>query len=109
MLNDIVIAIIAGLIGTSIMTSMMLLGKQIGLPAIDVHSLLGYVTREDRRTSIGYIGHWVLGGLFAIPYVLLFHAISANILVLGAVFGIVHWLLVGGLFAFAPVIHAGMR
>lgn len=103
------IGIVAGLAGTTVMTAMMLAGKQLGLPAIDVHSLLGYVTRADRRTSVGYIGHWALGALFAIGYIMVFRAIAGNLLVAGALLGIVHWLLVGGMFAFAPSFHAGMR
>jgi uncharacterized membrane protein YagU involved in acid resistance len=53
--------------------------------------------------------HWVLGACFAILYVILFKIIPGSPLLLGAAFGTVHWLLVGGMFAFAPMIHAGMR
>jgi hypothetical protein len=91
------------------MTGMMLGGKLVGLPAIDVHGILGYVTRPDHRTALGYVMHWVLGAGFAIPYVILFKIISSNPVLLGAAFGAVHWLLVGGMFAFAPMVHAGMR
>ena len=109
MFIDLIVAVLAGFVGTTFMTAMMLAGKQLGLPAIDVHSLLGYVTRADRRTSIGYIGHWLLGALFAIGYVVIFRTTTGNLLLRGIIIGIVHWLLVGGLFAFAPTFHAGMR
>jgi hypothetical protein len=35
--------------------------------------------------------------------------IPGNILILGAVLGIIHWLAVGWMFAFAPFVHADMR
>jgi uncharacterized membrane protein YagU involved in acid resistance len=106
---DVMIAVIAGLTGTTIMTGMMLVIQRLGLPAIDVHGLLGYITREDRRSSLGYISHWVLGVIFAIPYIWLFRVSLGNVVLLGAVLGIAHWMLVGGMFAFAPMIHAGMK
>jgi hypothetical protein len=106
---DLFAAIIAGLIGTSVMTGMMLVGKQLRLPAIDVRGLLGYITHPDRPNSFGYIVHWALGAAFAIVYARLFRVISGDIRVLGAVFGIVHWLMVGWIFAFVPKIHAGMK
>jgi uncharacterized membrane protein YagU involved in acid resistance len=109
MFQDMLVAALAGLAGTTVMTVMMLGGKQIGLPAIDVHGLLGYIMQPDRRGTVGYVLHWVLGAIFAIPYIILFRAIPDNVLLLGALLGAIHWLLVGGGFAFAPLMHAGMK
>ena len=109
MFSEVLIAILGGLVGTTLMTGMMLGGKLVGLPAIDVHGILGYVSQPDRRTALGYVMHWVLGAGFAIPYVLLFNMIPGNPILLGAAFGAVHWVLVGGMFAFAPMFHAGIK
>jgi hypothetical protein len=109
MLQDIFVAIIAGLVATTVMTGMMLINQRIGLPAVDVHGILGYVTQADRKTGFGYIMHWVLGAFFAIFYIWLFRVISGNLVLWGALMGIVHWLLVGGFFAFAPHVHAGIK
>lgn len=107
--RDILLAATAGLLGTTVMTAMMLAGKQVGLPAIDVHGLLGYIRRSDRRTRVGDVMHWLLGAVFAIPYFVVFRLFPYNPLLLGAAAGIVHWLVVGGMFAFAPRVHAGMQ
>jgi hypothetical protein len=109
MFSEVLIALVAGLAGTTLMTGMMLGGKGVGLPAIDVHGILGYITQPDRRTALGYVMHWVLGAGFAIAYVIVFKIIPGSPVLLGAASGAVHWLLVGGMFAFAPMVHAGMR
>ncbi len=106
---NVIAAVIAGLAGTTIMTGMMLMVGKTGMPAIDVHGLLGYVTQVDRPNSVGYIFHWVFGAVSAIVYALLFQVVPGNILILGAVFGFVHWLIIGGVFAFVPKVHAGMK
>lgn len=109
LLQDVLIAIFGGLTGTTVMTGMMLVGQRLGLPAIDVHGILGHITHPDRRTAVGYVAHWVLGALFAMLYVIIFRAILGNVILWGALLGIIHWLLVGGFFAFAPLVHAGMK
>jgi len=53
--------------------------------------------------------HWLMGAIFALGYVLVFRMIAGNLIVLGAVLGVIHWLLVGWMFSLAPYIHAGMR
>jgi hypothetical protein len=109
MMFDFVIASIAGVIGTAVMTGMMLFGKQLHLPAIDAHGILGYMQRSDRATALGYILHWVNGIVFAIGYAIVFRLIGANVIVLGIILGTIHWLVVGWMFAFAPLAHAGMK
>lgn len=109
MLNDFLIAMLGGLIGTSLMTSMMLFGKQLQLPAIDAHGILGFMLDADKAQPIGYIMHWLLGAVFAIGYAFVFIYLPANLLVLGAFLGIIHWLVVGWMFAFAPLMHKGMQ
>ncbi len=109
LLQDVLIAIIGGLTGTTLMTGIMLMGHQFGLPAIDVHGILGYITQAERRTALGYVAHWLLGVTFALPYVWLFRIFPENTILWGMALGVIHWMIVGGFFAFAPVIHAGMK
>ena len=109
MSNDLIIALIGGVIGTGFMTGMMLFGKQIKLPAVDAHGILGYMQYADRATPLGYIMHWLMGVIFAFGYVIGFRSISGNIIILGVIFGVIHWLVVGWMFAFAPYAHAGMK
>ncbi len=106
---NVLAAALGGLIGTAVMTSMMLLGKQLNLPAVDAHGILGYLRSADRASSLGYIIHFGLGVVFALGYIVFFARIPANVLLLGALLGAAHWLAVGWMFAFAPLGHAGMR
>jgi hypothetical protein len=106
---NVVAAGIAGLIGTAVMTGMMLGARRLDLPAVDAHGILGYLKYADRASSLGYIAHFGLGVLLALGYGLIFARLPGNILALGAGLGALHWLLVGWMFAFAPLAHAGMK
>lgn len=106
---NIIAAVSGGIAGTAVMTSMMLGGRQLNLPAVDAHGILGYMQKSDKASSLGYIIHFALGALFAIGYAIAFDFVPINIIWLGAILGIVHWLLVGWMFAFAPMAHAGMK
>lgn len=106
---DIWAAVIAGLAGTAIMTGMMLFGRQLNLPAVDAHGILGHVNHPQQASPLGYIAHFLLGALFAIGYAFVFEVTSFNIYLLGAVLGTIHWLAVGWMFGLAPIMHAGMK
>lgn len=109
MFQDYLIAAIGGIIGTAIMTSMMLFGRQLKLPAIDAHGILGYMLSTEKASPVGYIMHFVLGVIFAFVYAFVFQTIPSNLIMMGAFLGIIHWILVGWAFAFAPIAHAGMK
>lgn len=108
-MNDVLIAIIGGIIGTGIMTGMMLIGRMMKLPAVDAHAILGFMLDANRPSPVGYIMHFVLGIVFAYGYILGFRAVTGDIWLLSILFGIAHWLVVGWMFAFAPITHAGMK
>jgi hypothetical protein len=107
--NDLIIAALGGLAGTTVMTGMMLLGKRMGLPAVDAHGILGFVLSAERAHPIGYIAHWLMGAAFGVGYALVFRAVPGNPYALGTSLGVVHWLIVGWMFGFAPLVHAGMK
>ncbi len=109
MLQDMIIAMLGGLAGTTAMTGLMLAGKHMNLPAVDAHGILGYVLDADHAGGLGYLMHWLMGAVFAVGYALVFRVIPVNVIFLGIVLGIVHWLIVGWMFAFAPLVHAGMK
>lgn len=106
---DLIAAGIAGVIGTAVMTGMMLGARRLDLPAVDAHGILGYLQHADRASSLGYIAHFALGAALAIGYALAFAVLPGPILALGAGLGVIHWLVVGWMFAFAPLAHAGMK
>ncbi len=109
MSHDFIIAIIGGFLGTTVMTSMMLFGRQLNLPAVDAHGILGFVLNAEKANPLGYIMHWLMGIVFALGYVVVYQIFPSNIIVLSIIFGVIHWLIVGWMFAFAPLIHAGMK
>jgi hypothetical protein len=109
MTNDLIIAVVGGIIGTAIMTGMMLIGRMMKLPAVDAHGILGYMLYSDRPSPVGYVIHWVMGIILAFGYVIGFRIIAGDIIILGVIFGIIHWIAVGWMFAFAPIVHAGMK
>lgn len=100
---------IAGIIGTAVMTGMMLGARRLNLPAVDAHGILGYLRHADRASSLGYLAHFALGAVMAIGYGLAFAILPGPPLALGAALGALHWLVVGWMFAFAPLAHAGMK
>ena len=105
-----VAAVIAGFLGTAVMTSMMLYGKHLNLPAVDAHGILGFMLNEEKAGPIGYIMHFALGAGLAIGYAVVFTFLpTMNLVILGGALGIIHWLAVGWMFAFAPMVHAGMQ
>lgn len=102
-------AVIAGLAGTAVMTGMMLGARALKLPAVDAHGILGYVRDAEHAGPVGYLAHALNGVVFAIGYAFVFTLLDVNIYLMGAFLGVIHWLIVGWLFAFAPRVHAGMR
>ena len=106
---DFMIAALGGVIGTALMTGLMLFGKQLHLPAIDAHGILGYMLKSDRATALGYVMHWVNGIIFAIGYAIVLRMVAGNLIMLGVILGTMHWLGVGWMFAYAPLVHAGMK
>lgn len=109
MTHDFIIAGLGGIIGTAFMTGMMLMGKQMNIPAVDAHGILGYMQNSERATASGYILHWINGIIFAIGYAIVFRIMPGNALILGILLGTIHWIVVGWMFAFAPLAHAGMK
>jgi uncharacterized membrane protein YagU involved in acid resistance len=109
MSQDLLIASLGGVIGTTFMTGLMLIGKKLGLPAVDAHGILGFVQKSDQANSLGYFMHWIMGIVFALGYALVFRFVPGSPILLGVILGIIHWLVVGWMFAFAPLVHAGMK
>lgn len=108
-MDDILIAVVAGLAGTLVMTAMMLFGKQLKLPAVDAHGILGYMQYSDRPTMLGYVVHGINGVVFGIGYAIVFQNVAGNLILIGIVLGILHWLAVGWMFSLASLAHAGMK
>jgi hypothetical protein len=90
-------AIIGGLAGTIVLTTMLRAASELGLTRMDIPFLLGTAVTADRvrAKAIGYALHFVFGLLFALAYYAIFLVIGRSGFLLGAGFGLVHALFAG--------------
>lgn len=102
-------AMIGGLAGTFLLTTVLRAASELRLTRIDLPFLLGTAVTSDRQRAklIGYLLHFVAGLVFSVAY---FVALGRSGWFLGAGFGLLH-----GLFAMTalvntllPVIHPRM-
>lgn len=94
-------SILAGLIGTAIMTSVMLVAPMMGMPKMSPPKMLSGLL--GLPTVVGWMMHFIIGIVFAFGYTYLCifkHKIN-NIWLKGSVFGIV-------VFVFAQIMMAIM-
>tara|TARA_Y100000385_G_scaffold1093_1_gene1170 strand:- start:1427 stop:1813 length:387 start_codon:yes stop_codon:yes gene_type:complete len=86
-------SILAGVIGTAIMTVFMMIAPMMGMPKMSPPNMLSGMLSAP--LIVGWIMHFVIGIVFAYGYI---HYVSAklkfkNIYVKGAVFGIIVFVL----------------
>jgi hypothetical protein len=105
-------ALVGGLVGTLVLTTILRAATELGLTRIDLPFLLGTAVTDDRvrAKALGYALHFVFGILFALVYWAIFTVVGEAGLALGALLGLVH-----GLFAASalvnvllPVVHPRM-
>ncbi len=107
---NVIAAALAGLVGTLVMTALMRLAPQMGLPRMDIVGMLGSMFNGQGNRSLGMIAHLMMGIVFAIVYALLWSAGVGSVGLLGGLlFGVGHWLVVGLVMGGMPVMHAGIR
>jgi hypothetical protein len=105
-------AVVGGLAGTLVLTTILRAASELGITRMDLPFLLGTAVTTDRRRAkaIGYALHFGFGLLDGLAYYAIFVVIDQSGFLLGAVFGLVH-----GLFAstalvnvLLPVVHPRM-
>jgi hypothetical protein len=105
-------AIIGGLVGTVVLTTILRAASELGLTRMDIPFLLGTALTADRvrAKAIGYALHFVFGLLFALVYYAIFRVIGHSGFLLGAGFGLVHALFAGSALVniLLPVVHPRM-
>lgn len=105
-----VAAIVAGLAGTAVMTMLMTMAPQMGMPTMDMPALLGSMFGAPGNKTLGLVMHFMMGVVFALIYAALFTTVTGtSIILLGAVFGVAHWLVVGLMTGMMPMLHAGIK
>lgn len=86
-------SIIAGLLGTLVMTLLMYLAPRMGMPKMDIIGMLGtmFTAGEGSARILGTFAHFMMGVIFAIIYALLWSlGIGSPTWLWGLIFGAVH-------------------
>lgn len=107
---NVVAAVVAGLIGTTVMSLMMALSPRMGMPKMAIWEMLGSMFNPQGNNALGWVMHYMMGVIFALVYAALWSAgIGAASIGWGALFGVVHWLAAGLMMGGMPMMHAGIR
>ena len=105
-------ALVGGLAGTLVLTTILRAATELGLTRMDIPFLLGTAVTEDRvhAKAVGYALHFVFGLLFALVYLAIFTVVGAAGLALGALLGLVHALFAASALVniLLPVVHPRM-
>lgn len=85
-------AVVGGLAGTFVLTTMLRAAGELGWTRIDIPFLLGTAVTEDRvrAKAVGYALHFVFGLLFALGYWIVFLVLGESGVLLGALLGLLH-------------------
>jgi hypothetical protein len=105
-------ALIGGLVGTLVLTTILRAASELGLTRMDLPFLLGTAVTENRvyAKAAGYALHFVFGLLFALAYWMVFVAIGESGVLLGALLGLLHALFASTALVniLLPVVHPRM-
>lgn len=105
-------AVVGGLAGTIVLTTILRVASELGLTRMDIPFLLGTAVTSDRvrAKAIGYALHFVFGLLFALAYYAIFVVIDRSGFLLGGLLGVVHGLFAGTALVnvLLPAVHPRM-
>jgi hypothetical protein len=105
-------AVVGGLVGTLVLTTILRAASELALTRMDMPFLLGTALTADRvrAKALGYALHFVFGLLFALAYYAIFSVLDESGVLLGALFGLVHALFAATALVnvLLPVVHPRM-
>ncbi|MDF1501268.1 MAG: hypothetical protein P1P76_12445 [Anaerolineales bacterium] len=90
---DILGSIIAGLVGTLLMTLLMYMAPSMGMPKMDIIGMLGtmFTSGERAARALGTVMHFMMGAVFGIAYAFLWNVgVGSPTWVWGLIFGAGH-------------------
>ncbi len=103
-------AVVAGIVGTVVFTTVLLMAPKMGMPKMDIVSLLGSMFSAKSNPVLGWTMHLMMGVVFAVVYALLWSfGFGAATWGIGLLFGVVHWLIVGMVMGMIPMMHVGIK
>ncbi len=107
---NIIGAIVAGVVGTIVISMIMAMAPRMGMPKMAIWEMLGSMFNKDGNNALGWVIHFMMGVIFAIIYAALWAAgIGSATLVSGAIFGVAHFLVAGLMMGGMPMMHAGIK
>lgn len=105
-------AVVGGLLGTVVLTTILRGASELGWTRMDLPFLLGTAVSPDRVRAkvIGYALHFVFGLLFALAYYAVFAVVDRSGVLLGGLLGLVHALFAGTALVsiLLPAVHPRM-
>jgi hypothetical protein len=105
---DLAQAVLAGVVGTAVMTAVLYMGFLMGM-RMDMPMMLGtmMLPKGPAAWVAGLVMHFGMGIVFFIVYALLFNAFGIREAVAGwgAIFGLVHGFVAGAALGMMPVMH----
>ena len=107
---NIIGAIVAGLVGTVVISMLMAMGPRMGMPKMAIWEMLGTMFSKEGNVGLGWIMHFMMGVIFAIIYAALWAAgVGSATWLNGAIFGAVHFVIAGLAMGGMPMMHAGIK
>jgi hypothetical protein len=105
-------AIVGGIAGTLVLTTILRAATEFRLTRMDLPFLLGTVVTSERTRAkvLGYLAHFGFGIAFAMGYLVVFRTLGSAGLVLGAALGLLHGVFAGTALVneLLPLIHPRM-
>ena len=107
---NIIGAIVAGVVGTIVMSMIMVMAPKMGMPKMAIWEMLGSMFSKDGNNALGWVMHFMMGVIFAIIYAALWAVgIGSVTWASGLIFGAAHWLIAGLMMGGVPMMHAGVK
>jgi uncharacterized membrane protein YagU involved in acid resistance len=104
------LTVTAGIISTLVMTLFMAAAPKMGIPRMDIVSLLSTMFDKKGNLFLGWMMHLMMGIVFAGIYTFLWSInLGAAIWYYGLIFGAIHWLIVGIVMPMIPLMNVGIR
>lgn len=106
---NVLAAIVAGLVGTAVISMVMAMAPKMGMPKMNIVDMLSTMFGKPNR-MMGWAMHFMMGVIFALVYAFLWSAgVGSPTWSGGLIFGGVHWLVVGMVMGMIPMMHAGIK
>jgi hypothetical protein len=107
---DILSAVVAGFVATIVFTMILVMAPKMGMPKMDIVSLLGSMFSAKSNPVLGWTMHLMMGVVFALVYAFIWSlGFGAATWGIGLIFGAIHWLIVGMVIGMIPMVHVGIK